>query len=120
MAAVKKKYKVLAGRHVENGVRFYKGGPNGDIFESDKNILKFNVRGFPPKFALVSALVDEATTSQGEPEIDPEQSSADLDKDLVAMTIDELKAFAAEGEIDIKGLTKKDDIIRRIQEKVNA
>lgn len=119
MATVRK-YKVLAGRHVENDKRFYKGGPNGDIFESDKNILKFNVKGFPPKFALVSALVEEAITPQAEENSPEPDGSEELDKDLLAMTLDELRAFAAEGEIDIKGLKTKDDIVRRIQEKVNA
>lgn len=119
-----KKYKVLLGRHcegklvdgVETDIAYYKGSPVGDVFESSKDILKFNVRGFPPKFAAVSDLVKEAVQS------DKGNGSTDdgLDKDLVAMSMEELRAFAKEAEVDIAGLKKREDIIRLIQEKVNA
>ncbi len=119
-----KKYKVLLGRHcesklidgVETDVTYYKGGPAGDIFESSKDILKFNVKGFPPKFAAVTDLVKEAV----QPDRGSSSSSDGLDKDLLAMSPEELRSFAKEAEVDISGVRKKEDIIRLIQEKVNA
>ena len=40
--------------------------------------------------------------------------------DFDKMKLDELKAYAAENEIDISGLTKKDDIKARLIEAINS
>lgn len=49
----------------------------------------------------------------GEETPDDEQH---VDDELVGMTVDELKEYANEAGVDIKGKTKKDDIIQAIRE----
>lgn len=93
-----KKYRVLRGTYCENGTRYKKGS----VVETEKDLLKFNHGPFSQKFALVNASVEEQIAKPNATE-------------YTDYTVEELKLIADDEEIDIKGLTKKADIIAAIE-----
>lgn len=122
-----RRFQVLRGRHVEGHcyqdpetgeqhlvsqeeyekepkrytpAQFYKGGPFGDIVETDKNLLRFNQPG-STKFKLL------APGERPEPEIND---------GLEEMTIQQLREYAEDLEIEIpQTTTKKSDIVTIIR-----
>lgn len=127
------KYRLLAGKHSQKEenpetkqkeVKIYK---RGDVFESKHDLLKFNagpgamkfekVEEPPPRAASRAAAPPpepppppEAKTIQPPPRNQQEYHAA-LDK----MTEKDLRALAAEEEIDLKGAKTKEDIVKAIK-----
>ena len=93
------RFKVLRGCHSEGG-KIYK---KGDIVESATDLLKHNDPK-EPRFASVDDVVETAS------------ADAEKHEGLAEMTFAELKTYAEEGEIDITGLTTKDQLIAKIKE----
>lgn len=106
-------YRVLRGIHI-TGELNSSGKPRlakrGDIIKTESNLLKFNALGAPPRFELVTGealatLEKEETANAASP-----TNSEYLDT-LTSMNKEELKKVAEAEEIDIRGLTRKEDII---------
>lgn len=95
------KFRLTTGIHSEGG-RTYKPG---DIIDSMSNLAKHNIRGDMPRFVLVEG--NPVSRPLGDP------TSVDF---LEGMTIQELRQYAAEEEIDLQDATKKAEIIRICQE----
>ena len=96
------KFKVLAGGHREGGKTYRRG----DIVESNSNLLKMN-RG-SRKFAKVT---DEEAAAM--------TAVVDTSDELAQMTKEQLKSFADENGIPLKGNENKQqllDVIRKAME----
>lgn len=92
------KYQVLAGQHREGGKTYNKG----DVVDSKTNLLRLNADGLDPKFRRVEEDGNVAVANDG----------------LDEMTVDDLKAFAAEEEIDLGKATRKEDIVSAIRKHI--
>jgi len=101
-----KRFKLLAGKHNENGVTYSRG----EIITTAGNLLKHN-RG-SRKFEFLDETEDEVT----EPVTDEEEYEEEEDDGLDASTIAELRAMAVTDGIDLTGKTSKNDIIATIRE----
>lgn len=88
------RYKLLSGVHYEGDKPYYAGG----IFETEKNMLKHNVAGSPPRYQLVQGDVPNVS----------------------GMTVPQLEAYAEENQIDLGEATLKADILAIIQEHATA
>lgn len=121
-----RKYRVCAGRHIDDGDIMY---DTGDVVESAHNLLHFNAPGMTPKFEAVSQ--DTPVTHKGNmwnPAAASPVFGSDLQPPAVItdpltgvqrgtldhMTLKELQAYAAEEEIDLRGATKKEDVLKII------
>lgn len=118
MATQTKRYRVLHGRVVmagkEGDVVYGKGLPAGDTFDSENDMLQYNGGpGCSPKYALVNSEGDSMVPAG-------DSQSSSLDKDLMEMTVEELKAQAVELGIDLGTAKKKEDIARVIQDAMNG
>lgn len=142
------KYKVLVGKYVDDdpvrkdstGGSIDKMYQPGDVIETDKDLLKHNTPGAPPKFSRLDidvsylpstsniwdaskeTLEQFVTRMKGNPlESNPPESTnlvfgaakAGVDS-LNHMTINELRKYAEEEEIDLKNTTKKEEMIKII------
>jgi len=107
-------YRVLRGIHI-TGELNSSGKPRlakrGDIVKTQSNLLKFNAMGAPPRFELVTgdalATLEKAEAADS---VTSASNSEYLDT-LTSMSKEELKKVAEAEEIDIRGLTRKEDII---------
>lgn len=120
------KFRVLAGKHAEkdkDGVsRVY---VRGDIVDSKSDLTKLNAGPGAQKFAPVEE--PSAKAAAGTPVAQlhakvaaPPAPPADelqkkLHADLDKMTVEQLKAYAAEEEIDLKGAATKDQLLKIIK-----
>jgi hypothetical protein len=86
-------YKIHSGIHVEKDVQYYKGGPDGDVFESEADLLRHNVKGCPPRFELLGDSADG----------------------LEARNVQQLRALAKVEGIDLGAASRKDDIVAAIR-----
>lgn len=92
-------YKILTGVHYEGKgadgkpLAYYRGGPNGDTFQSEADILRHNVPGVAPRFELVGESVDNLETQ----------------------TVKQLRELAEAEEIDLGAASRKDDIVAAIR-----
>lgn len=110
------KYKILAGRHagkVNGSVKIFN---TGEIVESDVDLVaKFN-RPNSRKFELVDSAGNTSTqTVTQRPNVTPMVVTPNVD----SLSLKDLQALAAEEEIDIKGLTKREDIVKVIKNALN-
>lgn len=102
-------YRVLKGRHVEgkdkdgNPARYYKGGPLGDVVETDKDLDKLNDPQ-DPKFQNLG--------NSYQPSIEPIAQSTDSVLD--EMTKEELIEFAEAEEIEIDKRKGREGILEQI------
>lgn len=105
-------YRVLKGRHVEgvdeSGVpkRYYKGGPHGEVIETDKDLEKLNDPR-DPKF--------ERLSDTYEPSLEPEPIAQSTDSVLDEMSKEELIEFAEAEEIEIDKRKNKENILEQIK-----
>jgi len=95
------KFRVLGGNHSQDGKVFQKG----DIVETDKPLDKIMANKFVRILEGASA-TEEAPTNK----LDTEVADG-----LQNMTVAELKAFAADEEIDLGTATKKAEILNTIR-----
>lgn len=125
------KFRVLSGRHCEgdrdpvtNKLIIYN---QGEVFESKTDLDKRFNHPTGVKFERVSdaTVVSRAPLAQAAAAgfnsaegAKKGTQPAFTSNDLEVMTLDELKKLAAEEEVDLGGLTKKADIIARIQSAV--
>jgi hypothetical protein len=109
MAEVKS-YRVLRGLHITSELNS-NGKPRvakkGDIVRTESNLLKFNAPGVPPRFELATGEVTEESKSNSS----VSYSNTEYLDTLSAMSKEELKKVAETEEIDIRGLTRKEDIM---------
>lgn len=86
-----------------------------NVVKSDTDLVK---KFGPEKFARI----DGGRAAEYEDEVEPEGTTAegeiteDDELGLSAMTVPELKKFAAESSIDLGGATKKDEIVAKLRE----
>lgn len=83
------RFELLSGIHNEGGKTYYPG----DVINSASNLAEHNK---PNAFRFRPL----------------PKSEADRDEGLDAMTVSQLREFAAEEEIDLGDATKKDEILR--------
>lgn len=125
---MKYKFRLLEGLHVENGPIGANGLPTdviykrGDIFESESDLLQFNRGPNSQKFERIHD--DRPVTSEVQKQAVPrpegkqsQQLNLPAELPLEQMTEKELVAFAAEEEIDLKGVKGKDNILRVLRGK---
>lgn len=116
-------YRVLQGRHSEgvdkqgNPLVYYKGGPHGDVVKSKSDLDKMNGVGVQPKFENLGpdykprkVLQEEWRQGEGDNPVTITNDPPDLEN----MTVPQLKEFAEDNEIDITGLTLKEQIMGKI------
>lgn len=133
------KFRILRGMHSDNDPidksrRIYLG-KNGDIIETDTNLVqRFNVDGFPPKFVQVSESEERKHSDRragrgkqlGKVETADAQHNAvatieppkvdieDLRTTLQALHHKKLNKYAEDNEYDIEGLTSNEEKINAI------
>lgn len=112
------RFRLLRGTHsngdrhpVTNKLITYR---RGDVFDSPINLVAIHGR---EKFEAVGndvavTKVQSITPRSSEPL--PQKDSGHTAKELEGMTLEELKRLAAEEEIDLGNLSKKNEIIARI------
>jgi hypothetical protein len=91
----------------------------GDVFESEYDLLKLNAPGCQ-KFALLSGQVPVQTLPQepAQPAATPAVTTKEgIRSTLEGMSVKELRDMAAAEEIDVTGLSRKEDLINAL---VNA
>lgn len=76
---------------------------NPDLIYTDNDLSKHNTPGVAKKFTSAD-------------DFEPTEEIQDDDDGLDELTVDELKTHAKEEEIDLSGLTKKDEIIAKIRQ----
>jgi hypothetical protein len=108
------------GIHIVNDVETEMIGKN--VIESNIDLCqRFNIPGFPPKFeelyeSYPSAGIPQAPSTDDFLIAELKSRGYEVSRDtLDTMNLKELTALAAEEEIDLKGATKKEDIIRIIR-----
>lgn len=117
----KMRFQLLSGHHNqgevdEQGVAIiYQGGIpgqyDGDILESKTDLAaRFNVKGFAPKFRRVPSLTPLQRYG-----VDGAGSKDDPTDGLDALTVAELREFAAQEEVELGQATSKADIIEVIR-----
>ena len=79
----------------------------GDIVETEKDLSQL----LPDKFEKV----DDDTPSKKKPAQVEEDDEEGTEVDLAAMSTKELKAFAQEHQVDLKGKRKKTEVIAAIE-----
>lgn len=128
-----KKYRLLAGGHIQKG-------PDGkdeyylapDVFHSRHDLLKFNARGFPPKFELAHHADPVSVPRNRRPPAADAVPADDGDGEaaaaaptgtaatLQAMSLEELLAFADQEGIKLPNLarTKRDKVLEYLAARV--
>lgn len=114
------KYKVLQGTHRAQkkdgeGYNVTKGG----TFETDQEDLH---KRYPERYQLVDPsgaqkeVEESEETNQGQTggEENNEELGEDVPHDLAEMTLQDLKEYANECEVDITGARSKKDVIKRL------
>lgn len=84
----------------------------GKYFVTSKNIARHDPHGVKYKLIKVNVDPKDAEKTNNPPPPPPPESNTE--ETLSAMTIEELKRFAEEEEIDIDGLNLKRDIVDAI------
>lgn len=113
------KFKVVAGYHCEGERHPVTGklisyGP-GEIIESQIDLVKLHGREkFEPVSSDVPVTRRSTTTAPQQTNPPSQKESGHTAKELEGMTLEELKRLAAEEEIDLGNLSKKNEIIARI------
>lgn len=125
-------YRLIRGKHHEGGQKLKDGTEvplvtynAGDIIESDRPLTELNGD-------RVEAMKFELVTEEGQPvragkktkrrsKSTPTQTVDEvaLGDSLGEMSIKQLRAFAEEEEIDLEGVSKKEDIINTIRQAVS-
>ena len=95
------KFKVLAGKHTEGGKLY----GVGDVVDSKSNLLKFNRKHCPPKFAKATE-EDEQQAKSG----------AMSRSKLGRMSKEDIQVWAEEEEIDLTDCTTRKAMLERIEE----
>jgi hypothetical protein len=114
----KMKFRLMQGKHahgskIDGSLVVYR---QGDIIESDVDLEK----KLKNKFQRV---IDDAmptvrkpmVKTEDEPQLPKEEGESDPGDTLEAMTVSQLKKFAAEEEIDLGTATKKSEIVNTIR-----
>ncbi len=127
------RYRLLAGKHAQKeenpqtGQKENKIYKRGDVFESKHDLLKFNAGPGAMKFEKVEdtqpakaagTTRPPATPSREAVHGTPEPPPRNMNEFLAAldkMSEKDLRALAAEEEIDLKGAKTKDDILKAIR-----
>ncbi len=111
------RYRVLCGTHVVGDTTYGPTSPNGNVFETDRDLSRLTV-GPQPHLELLEQKkeVTESVPTKKSEAVQTIESKQDdgLDTQSVA----ELKAFAADAKIDILGLNRKDEIVAAIRRAV--
>ena len=110
------KYKLLTGVHSlgkdEKQVDVFAYA--GDVFESDQSDLeKLNVDGCPKRFDRVSNSTSVSISNPMAEEQDT-PTQADVEQQLTAKSVKELKQLAEEEEVSLEGLTTKPAIVAHL------
>lgn len=129
------RFQILVGTHAEDGgwteevnedgvkvkkqlpAKVYKANTNDDIIETERDLCKlFNAGPGFEKFRRVDSGQLPYRAPVVEPVVPTPNVTPQLPSDtLESMTVAELKAMAAEEEIDLSGITHKADIINAIR-----
>ncbi len=97
-------------------------GP-GEVIETNQDLSRHNAPGMTPKFELLEdrpqapqAGLKEMPAQPTAPQFNPNPGKAPVSTsrsdNLDNLGVKELQALAAEEEIDLKGATKKEDIVK--------
>ena len=92
-------YRILQGVHSDGDKTYYAGSPDGDVIETDTDLLARNLPGVPPRYKLVEG---------PDPLKEPDR--------LEALTVPELRALAEEEEIDLGTAVRKGEIVAVIRQ----
>jgi hypothetical protein len=128
------RYRLLAGKHAQKEenpetkhkeVKIYK---RGDVFESKHDLLKFNAGPGAMKFEKVEESENQPRRARTESPPPPPphtvvetpagkapRNQQEFVAALEKMNEKDLRALAAEEEIDLKGAKTKDDIVKAIR-----
>lgn len=113
-------YEVIEGRHSEGRGRTRKVYKRGDRVTTPVDLeKKLNRPGYPPKFRRVDGVLPSqklGPPNPGDPyptQLPPPQTHG-MDT-LEAMTVEELRKYAAEEEIDLGPAKTKADILKAIK-----
>jgi len=125
-----RKFKVVAGKHHEQGTLFHQG----DIVATDNDLNKHNKGKGSIKFEEMPPNTPAKNKPKPrlkqptlpsipkKPTVEPVTSTAEEDDaegietpDFSSMKVAELKAYAEENEIDLEDATKKADVILAIE-----
>lgn len=116
-----RRYRLLAGQHIQTDTDGKeRKHVQGEVFESEQDLLHHNAMGMRPKFEQVDRLTPIGFAQA------PQQSSsvatANLtDKEfdtLKVMSVDELKKWSKEEEINLGTAKTKEEILKTIKEQV--
>lgn len=83
----------------------------GDEFSSLASIFPASNKPLPPSASIGSSISEEQGVAEGEEE-------KNIFAKLNEMTVSQMKKFAKENDIDISGLTKRDEILPAISEAI--
>lgn len=120
------KFKLLTGRHTVKDNKHY--GP-GDIIESDIDLVKFGGEAkfrrvsekskvSTPKAATQAPKAETATEEPAEDDVEAVEVDAterDEQPDFDAMTVPELKKYAADNAFDITGANTKAKLVEALK-----
>ena len=108
-AGTLRKFRVVRGKHHEGGVT-YSANTKKNIVESISDLNKYNFGPSSIKFVEIKDGDPQEVVATAEPS--PQEDSSD---DFANYTVDELKSYAEDNEIDLDGATKKADILAAIE-----
>lgn len=114
-------YEVLAGRHAEGRGRTRKIYKKGDLFTTHVDMeARFNRPGFPPKYRRVEGVLPSQKLGSlpNVPQNIPPAQTHGMDT-LEGMTVEELRKYAAEEEIDLGPAKTKAQILEAIKASVS-
>lgn len=98
---VTRKFRINAGVHYEQGKRH--APKDNPIIVTTSDLNKFNNAVGLKRFEEIGDVVET------------EESATATQDGFDNMTVDELRRYAAEGEIDLTGLTRKEEIIEKLR-----
>jgi len=105
------KFKVLRGQHSEGGETYRAG----DVVDSASDLNRHNSPGAKKFEQLEGGVADVPSASPpATPAVEDEDSGEESD-DLDDMTVVQLKTFAEEEEIDLAGVSRKDEILSTVR-----
>lgn len=114
------------GIHIETGCdgveHFYRAvpGQQGPIFESPDNLNALNGVGMTPKFTQLNGTGQPVNTVRPLTPASREKLNTLQIKALEVMSLDELRKFAAEEEIELGAAKTKDEVLKIVKTALGA
>ncbi len=116
------RWQVRTGKHMANSGATFKAGQkfitkeNLEIFNTDKDNPKYIDLGEVSEKEYLDWFAKQGATATNDGSTAVDTSTKQPEDSLEAMTVADLKALADDEEIDIHGLTRKDDILKAIRD----